>query len=45
MFYVDGESLLADNRDDTTDGSHPSDLGFFNQANAIEPALRAALGA
>ncbi|MDV6030845.1 MAG: hypothetical protein F9B45_12250 [Phycisphaera sp. RhM] len=45
LFYVDGDSLLADNRDDTTDGSHPSDLGFFNQANAIEPALRAALGA
>ncbi|PAY19348.1 hypothetical protein CKO51_12105 [Rhodopirellula sp. SM50] len=44
LFYVDGESLLADNRDDTTDGSHPSDLGFFNQANAIEPALRSALG-
>ncbi len=43
LFYVDGESLLAENRDDTTDGSHPSDLGFFNQANAIEPALRAAL--
>ena len=43
LFYVDGESLLAG--DDTTDGSHPSDLGFFNQANAIEPALRAALNA
>ena len=43
LFYVDGESLLAKDRDDTTDGSHPSDLGFFNQANAIEPALKAAL--
>ena len=43
LFYVDGNSLLAADRDDTTDGSHPSDLGFFNQANAIEPALRAAL--
>ena len=41
LFYVDGESLLAG--DDTTDGSHPSDLGFFNQANALEPALTAAL--
>ena len=45
LFYVDGDSLLAADRDDTTDGSHPSDLGFFNQANAIEPALRAALNA
>ncbi|MEZ6127724.1 MAG: SGNH/GDSL hydrolase family protein [Planctomycetaceae bacterium] len=43
LFYVDGETLLAADRDDTTDGSHPSDLGFFNQANAIEPALQAAL--
>ena len=44
LHYVDGESLLASNRDDTTDGSHPSDLGFFNQANAIEPVLRNAIG-
>jgi hypothetical protein len=43
LFYIDGESLLAKDRDDTTDGSHPSDLGFFNQANAIEPVLRQAL--
>ncbi|MEQ9407518.1 MAG: SGNH/GDSL hydrolase family protein [Fuerstiella sp.] len=45
LFYVDGESLLAADRDDTTDGSHPSDLGFFNQANAFEPVLRKALQA
>lgn len=45
LFYVDGETLLDQNRDDTTDGSHPSDLGFYNQANAIEPALRKALKA
>lgn len=38
--YVKGESLLGDDRDDTTDGSHPNDLGFFRQANALEPALR-----
>lgn len=44
LFYVEGSSLLAKDRDDTTDGSHPSDLGFANQANAIEPALRQALG-
>lgn len=45
LFYVSGETLLDKNRDDTTDGSHPSDLGFYNQANAIEPALRKALKA
>lgn len=43
LFYVEGETLLAKDSDDTTDGSHPSDLGFYNQANAIEPALRKAL--
>ncbi len=43
LFYVDGESLLSDDREGTTDGSHPSDLGFFQQANAIEPVLRKAI--
>jgi lysophospholipase L1-like esterase len=38
--YVDGNSLLGEDRDDTTDGSHPNDLGFYRQANALEPALR-----
>ncbi|MGV2335624.1 MAG UNVERIFIED_CONTAM: SGNH/GDSL hydrolase family protein [Planctomycetaceae bacterium] len=44
LFYVDGESLLGSDRDDTTDGSHPSDLGFFRHAEALEPVLRKALG-
>lgn len=43
LFYVEGDTLLSEDRDDTTDGSHPSDLGFFRQADAIEPALRKAL--
>lgn len=38
--YVKGESLLGKDRDDTTDGSHPSDLGFYRHANAMEGALR-----
>ncbi len=38
--YLEGERLLGDDRDDTTDGSHPNDLGFYRQANAMEPALR-----
>lgn len=41
--YIDGESLLGDDRDDTTDGSHPSDLGFMRHALAFEPVLRQAL--
>lgn len=35
-----GDSLLGEDKDDTTDGSHPSDLGFLRHANAFEPALR-----
>lgn len=38
--YVRGEELLGADRDDTTDGSHPSDLGFYRQADAIEKELR-----
>lgn len=45
LSYIDGESLLGDDHDDTTDGSHPSDLGFYRHANAMEPVIRAALGA
>lgn len=41
LWYIDGESLLSG--DDTTDGSHPSDLGFFRHAEVFEPVLRAAL--
>ncbi len=43
LYYIDGETLLGDDRDDTTDGSHPSDLGFYRQAEAMEPVLRKAL--
>ena len=28
----------------TLDGSHPSDLGFYRHAEALEPVLRKALG-
>lgn len=40
LAYIDGESLLGADRDDTTDGSHPSDLGFYRHADAFEPVLR-----
>lgn len=43
LYYIDGEILLGEDRDDTTDGSHPSDLGFYRHANAFEPILREAL--
>ena len=44
LSYIDGESLLGEDRDDTTDGSHPSDLGFQRHADAFEPVLRKILG-
>lgn len=43
LHYIDGESLLGADRDDTTDGSHPSDLGFLRHADAMESVIRSAL--
>ncbi len=43
--YIDGDTLLGADRDDTTDGSHPSDLGFYRHADAMEPSLRELLNA
>ena len=40
LYYLPGELLLGSDREDTTDGSHPNDLGFYRQANAFEPVLR-----
>ncbi len=45
MAYIKGETLLGEDRDDTTDGSHPSDLGFYRHAEVFEPALRKLLKA
>ena len=41
--YLEGETLLGDGNETTVDGSHPNDLGFKRQADAIEPVLRAIL--
>ena len=40
LFYLEGGRLLGADGDDTADGSHPTDLGFFRQANAFEKTLR-----
>ncbi len=42
--YVEGDPLLGEDMEGTTDGSHPNDLGFMRQADALEPVLRKALG-
>ncbi len=45
LFYIEGDSLLGQDREDTSDSSHPTDLGFWRQAERLEPVLRAGLAA
>ncbi len=40
LSYLRGEELLGEDGEDTIDGSHPTDLGFFRQAAAFEKELR-----
>jgi hypothetical protein len=44
LYYIRGDDLLGADDEGTTDGSHPSDLGFVRQADVFEPVLRTALG-
>ena len=39
IYYIDGFTLL-ENPDSTVDGTHPSDLGFYDIANAVYPVLK-----
>lgn len=43
VHYLPGDGLLNDDSEGTVDGSHPTDLGFVQQANAFEPVLRSLL--
>jgi len=43
LYYLPGDALLGNDTEGATDGSHPSDLGFWRQAAAFEPVLRKAL--
>ncbi len=45
LWYIEGETLLGTDREDTSDGSHPSDLGFWRQAAVFEAVLQQALKA
>lgn len=45
LYYIPGENLLAADGEGTVDGSHPTDLGFVQQADAMEPILKEALAA
>ena len=44
LSYVEGEQLLGNDSEATADGSHPSDLGFWRQAEVLEPVIRKAIG-
>jgi lysophospholipase L1-like esterase len=39
LHYLPGETLLGADGEDTVDGSHPTDLGFVHQADAMEKVL------
>ncbi|WP_240963645.1 SGNH/GDSL hydrolase family protein [Luteolibacter luteus] len=45
LHYLPGDKLLGDDGEASTDGSHPSDLGFVRQADVFESVLRPLLGA
>lgn len=40
LFYLAGGSLLASDGEGTVDGSHPTDLGFVQYADAFEPVWK-----
>lgn len=39
LHYLEGNELLGADHEDTVDGSHPTDLGFYRQANVIGKKL------
>jgi len=39
LHYLRGDTLLGTDGEDTVDGSHPTDLGFARQADAMEKIL------
>ena len=39
LHYIPGEHLLGDDDEGTVDSSHPNDLGFMRQAEAMEKVL------
>ena len=43
IYYVKNDSLLGNEGNSTVDGVHPTDLGFWQMTNTLEPILRAIL--
>jgi hypothetical protein len=44
LSYMEGDLLLGQDGEGTVDSSHPTDLGFVQQADALEAPLRFYLG-
>jgi len=44
LHYLTGETQLGDDGEDTVDGSHPTDLGFYRMASAFGKVLAPLLG-
>lgn len=40
LYYLHGEKMLGTDNEGTVDSSHPTDLGFWRQAEAFLPALK-----
>lgn len=43
LFYIEGDHLFGDDNEGTVDGSHPTDLGYWRQAEVFKPVLMEAL--
>ncbi len=43
LYYIDGETQLAADGEDTVDSSHPTDLGFVHMADKFTPVIEKAL--
>ncbi|PTX99045.1 SGNH/GDSL hydrolase family protein [Opitutus sp. ER46] len=43
LYYIPGDALYGTDSEGATDGDHASDLGFWRQANVMEPIIREAL--
>ena len=43
LHYIKGENLLTGDGNSTVDGIHPTDLGFVQMTDALEPILRKVL--
>ena len=40
LYYISGDALLGNDGEGTVDGSHPNDLGFMRQADALAKVLK-----